>query len=159
MGVADEIQKLQSLRDSGALTEDEFSAAKARLLFGAQDDKPSAPGGSFTANDASVWAMYMHFSQLLGYVIPVVGFLTPIIIWQVKKHEFPQLDAHGKNVVNWLISMTIYAVGAGVMSVFLIGIPVLLALAVASIAFPIIAGIKANNGEVWRYPLALTLVR
>jgi uncharacterized Tic20 family protein len=43
--------------------------------------------------------------------------------------------------------------------VFLIGIPVLLALAVASIAFPIIAGIKANNGELWHYPLSLTFVR
>ena len=136
MGVADGIQKLQSLRVSGALTEDEFSATKARLLFAAQEGNSSKADGGFTANGASVWAMYLDFSQLLGYVMPVMGLLTPIINWQVNNL---QLDSHGTHVINWLILLAIYAIGAGATSVLLIGVPVLLVLDVAGIPFPIIA--------------------
>lgn len=40
-----------------------------------------------------------------------------------------------------------------------IGIFLMIALGLIGIAFPIIAGIKANNGEFWRYPLILRLVK
>jgi uncharacterized Tic20 family protein len=38
-----------------------------------------------------------------------------------------------------------------------IGFGLLMILGVLSIVFPVIAGIKANNGEVWRYPLSIRL--
>jgi len=39
--------------------------------------------------------------------------------------------------------------------VVLIGIPLLIALAILAIVFPIVAAIKANNGQVWKYPLSI----
>jgi uncharacterized Tic20 family protein len=71
----------------------------------------------------------------------------------------PGLDEHGKNAVNWLISAGIYAVVSVLMVLVIVGIPMLIALGIASIVFPIVAAIKANNGELWKYPLSITFLR
>ena len=71
----------------------------------------------------------------------------------------PALDAHGKMVVNWMISSTIYAVVSLVLCLVLVGFLMLIALAVVGILFPIIGGIKANNGELWQYPLAIRFLK
>lgn len=105
------------------------------------------------------WAMLLHLSVLLAGPVPVLGLVAPIIIWQIKKEEFPELDAHGKEVLNFIISMLIYSVIAGVLALAIIGFFLLFALAVIGIIFPIIGGIKANNGEFWHYPLILRLVK
>lgn len=105
------------------------------------------------------WAMFLHFSLLAGFVIPLAGLIAPIIIWQIKKTELPEIDAHGKVVVNWLISAFIYAVISIALSLILIGIPLMFVLCVLSIAFPIIGGIKANEGQLWKYPLTIEIVK
>jgi len=101
------------------------------------------------------WAMLLHFSLLAGFVVPVAGLVVPILIWQLKKTEFPELDAHGKIVVNWLISAVIYGVACFALYFIFIGKPLALVLAVLCVIFPIIGGIKANNGELWKYPLSI----
>jgi uncharacterized protein len=108
--------------------------------------------------NARQWAMFLHFSLLAG-IIPGLGHLVaivlPIIIWQVKKAEFPEIDAHGKVVVNWIISAIIYGIVCGLLFFVFIGLPLLIVLAALWIIFPIIGGIKANNGELWKYPLSI----
>lgn len=105
------------------------------------------------------WAMFLHLSQLLNCLLPIAGIIAPIVIWQIKKDELPGIDAHGKMVVNWMISAVIYSLIFFLLIVLLIGIPLLLALGIASVAFPIIGGIKANNGELWKYPLSLNFLK
>ena len=101
-------------------------------------------------------AMLLHLSQLLGHTaIPVLGWLVPILIWQFKKNEMPGIDAHGKSVANWMLTELIAGVIFGFLCFFLIGFPLLFALYILGIIFPIIGGIKANNGEVWDYPLTI----
>ena len=101
------------------------------------------------------WGMFLHMSLLLGFLIPVLGLVVPILIWQLKRDEFPGIDPHGKNVMNWIISFVIYGVGSAILCMVIIGIPMLMALGVCGIIFPIIGGIKANDSEVWEYPLAI----
>jgi uncharacterized Tic20 family protein len=62
-------------------------------------------------------------------------------------------------VVNWLISSLIYFVVSLVLTIVLIGILGLVALGIMSIVFPIIGGIKANNGELWEYPLTIKFLK
>lgn len=62
-------------------------------------------------------------------------------------------------VLNFLISMLIYGLVAFVLTFVLIGILVALGLLVMGVAYPIIGAIKANNGEFWKYPLILQLVK
>lgn len=105
------------------------------------------------------WAMFLHLSQLSSLLIPLAGLIAPIIIWQVKKTELPSIDEHGKIVANWIISAIIYGVVGFVLTFVLIGTLVLFALLVVTIVFPIIGGIKANNGEVWKYPLTIEFLK
>lgn len=103
--------------------------------------------------------MFLHLSQLLNMIIPLAGVVVPIVIWQMKKDETPALDAHGKMVVNWLISSLIYWVVSGVLAIVLIGFLGMLALVIMGIVFPIIGGVKANNGELWEYPLTIKFLK
>ena len=105
------------------------------------------------------WAMLLHFSLLAGFVVPFAGLIVPIIIWQLKKTEFPEIDAHGKVVVNWMISLIIYGAVCFLLSFILIGIPLLIVLGALAVIFPIIGGIKANNGELWKYPLSIPFLK
>ncbi|MHC5012512.1 MAG: DUF4870 domain-containing protein [Planctomycetota bacterium] len=115
------------------------------------------------------WAMWLHLSLLAGYVVPLAGLVAPIVIWQVKKTDLPGLDVHGKNAVNWLLSVLVYAVAIVAIALMaalvtdmpllgLAAIPLGIALGLCAVIFPIVAAIKASNGEVWRYPLAIAFV-
>lgn len=109
--------------------------------------------------DFRMWAMFLHLSVLLGMTaVPLLGLVVPIVIWQVKKDEFPELDVHGRNVANWLISALIYGAISFLLCLVFIGFPLLVALWLVSIIFPLIAGLKANNGIVWDYPLSFRFV-
>jgi uncharacterized protein len=105
------------------------------------------------------WALFLHLSQLAGYIIPMAGLIVPIVIWQVKKTEMPGLDAHGKVVTNWIISALIYAAVSIILMFVLIGVSLLIAVAILGVIFPIIGGIKASNGEVWPYPLTIKFLK
>lgn len=108
-----------------------------------------------TTREARQWAMFLHLSGLLGYVAPLLGFIAPFAIWQVKKDQLPWLDDHGKNAGNWILSSLLYLVICVPLCFVLVGVPLMFALAVLNVLFPVIAGIKATNGETWRYPLSI----
>jgi uncharacterized protein len=104
--------------------------------------------------------LFLHLSQLVNIVLPPAGLIAPIVIWQIQKDKMPALDAHGKMVTNWIISSLIYwVISCVLLVVFLIGLIPMIGLAIAGIAFPIIGGIKANNGELWEYPLTIKFLK
>ena len=156
MTIADELDRLQQLRDSGALTEVEFEEAKRKAL----GEQPVAAGrgtapvpGEVMGMDEKTYCTLMHLSQLL--VISGLGIIAPVVMWLIGKDESDLARRHGNRMMNWLISCLIYAVISGILCIFLIGIPLALALIVADFVFPIIAAIKCNQNELWSYPLAI----
>jgi hypothetical protein len=155
MSTAEELQKLQQLHESGALSDDEYAKAKAHQL----SSPPGGPAAPVVPVDVEQqtrqWAMFLHLSLLAAFLLPMAGLIVPIIIWQVKKTELPGIDVHGKIVANWIISALLYGLGCFLLLFVIVGIPLFMALAVMSIIFPIIGGIKANSGEVWKYPLSI----
>jgi uncharacterized Tic20 family protein len=166
MNITDGLAKLAQLHQAGAIDDDEFARAKARLL----DTPPEVPavtpaprtgadrGPAAREQETRQWALFLHLSQLAGFLVPLAGLVVPVVIWQLKKGDLPGLDAHGKNVVNWIISEIIYAVACVLLVFVLVGIPLLIALGVLGVVFPVVGGIKANNGEVWKYPLAISFL-
>jgi len=159
MALADELNKLQELHRTGALSDEEFARSKAALLAG-QALGAAAPID--VEQQTRQWAMFLHLSLLIG-LIPFAGWIAgpiaAIVIWQVKKAQLPGIDVHGKNVVNWIISFIIFLFAAVALCFVFIGFPLVVALAVCYVIFPIIGGVKANNGEVWQYPLAISFVK
>lgn len=156
MSLADEIEKLDKLKQSGSLSEEEYQKAKASVLRQSEPvgEKLNRAVNSFTTNE-NTWGMFIHLSQLLAYPLPVVGFVVPIVLWQLKKNDSPVIDRHGRIVTNWMISLLIYVVVSIILHLILIGWIFTAILAVLGIVFPIIGGIKAANGEIWEYPLSI----
>ena len=114
-----------------------------------------------------MWNMLCHLSALAGFIIPLFGnILGPLLIWQIKKNEFPSVDIHGKASLNFQITVSI-AVFVGWFGAFIlafVGIgfllfPLVFLIGLAGLVFAIIAGIKANNGEDYKYPWSLELVK
>ena len=110
--------------------------------------------------------MWCHMSALAGLVVPFGNLLGPLIIWQIKRNEFPSVDEHGKEAVNFQLSVFIYLlVGGGAafaLSFFCVGfllIPVLLVIGFGGLIFAVVAGVKANEGILYRYPFTLRLIK
>lgn len=117
------------------------------------------PNMSLQTPEQKQMGLIMHLSQLANLILFPVGIVVPIVIWQTQKEKTPALDAHGKMVTNFMISMTIYFIVSFILAFVLIGFLLLPIVAVIGIVFPIIGGIKANNGELWEYPLAIKFLR
>ncbi len=109
--------------------------------------------------DLPMFLTLMHLSLLTNYLAPGLGFILPIVMWATAKDRDPRIDAHGKVVLNWIISAAIYGVVFGILCIVLIGYPLLLVLAVANFAFSIIGAVKANAGKLWNYPGAIPFFR
>lgn len=105
--------------------------------------------------ELKLWSMLLHLSLLAGFIIPLGGLIVPIVIYILKKDELPGLEAHWNVVINWLISALIYSVVCFILIFVAIGIFLLFGLGLIAVIFPIIGAIKANDGEVWPYPLSI----
>ena len=105
------------------------------------------------------WSLICHLSALSGYVIPFGNLIVPIIIWSMKKEEMPMVDEHGKEVINFQISMTIWMIIAGVLIFVLIGIPLLIVLAILQVVFVIIGAVKADSGQLYKYPMTIQFIK
>jgi uncharacterized Tic20 family protein len=113
-----------------------------------------------------MWNMLCHLSALAGFVVPFGHILGPLLVWQIKKNEFPSVDVHGKASLNFQITVTIAifvgGFAAAILSFIGIGLllfPLVMLLGLAGLILAIIAGIKANNGEDYKYPYSLELVK
>jgi uncharacterized protein len=105
--------------------------------------------------ETNTWAMILHLSLLAGLIVPFAGLIAPIVIFFIKKDSLPGIVPHGYVVFNWMISAFIYAIVSAILVIVVVGFIGLLAVAILSIIFPIIGGIKASDGEVWPYPLSI----
>ena len=130
------------------------------------------------------WAAMAHLSAILlalltSWMAGVAGAVAALAVWLLKKDDSPFVAGHAREALNFNLSMFLYACGAGALAVALVGATVLtlgiglvltlpagilLALACAGIAVTwlvcsVIATIKAWNGETYRYPLTIRLVR
>ena len=102
--------------------------------------------------ETNQWAMFIHFSILAGWIVPIGGLIVPILLWQIKKDELPGIVPHAHIVLNWIVTSLVYAVICFILTFVLIGVLGFIALGIATIIFAIVGGIRANEGKVWEYP-------
>lgn len=143
----DELEKLNDLRQRGVISEEEFQQEKEKILN-------YNPAKILPSTDANQYSMFIHLSQFLG-IFTGIGIIVPVILWLIKKDESPVIDNNGKIVINWILSLLIYAACAGILCIIVIGIPLLIALAVCDFIFIILGSIKASSGVLWKYPLSI----
>jgi uncharacterized protein len=109
--------------------------------------------------DARTWGMLAHLSalvQLLG-IPSIVG---PLVVWLIKKNEFPFVDDQGKESLNFNLTVLLAAlVISPTICLAGLGIILLIALGVAALILAIIGAMKANEGVAYRYPWTLRLIK
>lgn len=109
--------------------------------------------------------------------VPLGNILVPLMIWLLKKNDLPLVDEQGKQSLNFQISFMLYAFITAIIylilalimvvnvngvapTFFILSIPLIIVLfLVTHLAFTIVASIKASNGEVYRYPLAINFFK
>lgn len=112
-------------------------------------DAPPSPKG----ND-KIWSMLSHLSAIFG-----VGILLPLVVYLAMRNESEYVAANAKEALNFHISVFIYALCCIPLVFVLIGIPLLVVIGITSLVLAILATIKASDGQCFRYPLTLRLVR
>ena len=140
-----------------------------------------------TSQNEKTTAALLHLSAFAKYLIPFAGIVAPLIIWQTKKHESDYIDATGKSVINFHLSILVYSfIIAVVIAVLFLGtiinyieleraggdiVPVnLITIGIVSLVFLgiwtlieliliILGSVKANEGIIYRYPLTITFIK
>ena len=139
-------------------------------------------------NNQNTNAFLIHISAFAGYLFPLGSIITPLILWQTLKERSPFLDEHGKEAVNFNISYSLYIfiLGLSFIPFFfgrifngfdgididfggyhghggLFGIfgfaSIVSIVALIKVALIIIAAMKANKGEMYKYPLTIKFIK
>lgn len=115
--------------------------------------------------DDRLWGMLCHLSALavlfngLTLVVPIFNILGPLVIWLLKKNDSPFIDEQGKRALNFQITVSIAWLICLPFVLLLVGVFFLYALCIADLVFVIIASIKVNQGESYKYPYSLNLIK
>jgi|SRR5688572_19530802 len=103
--------------------------------------------------DSKTMGMLAHLLSIF------TGFIGPLVIWLIKKDSSPFVDDQGKESLNFQLTILIGYIIGGATSCLFIGLLILPAVWVLALVFAIIATMKANNGEAYRYPFAIRLIK
>lgn len=117
------------------------------------DPNPIPPPPSANVNNDKSIAALVHASGIL------FGFIVPLVVWLVKKDESPYLGKQSAEALNFQITMLIGYCICMVLSVILIGALLLPLLWLFNLIMCILAAVKVNNGEDYKYPFALRLIK
>jgi uncharacterized Tic20 family protein len=128
------------------------------------ENQPSTPPLSpapvpLSESDARMWAMFTHLSALPGSFVLIGSIVLPLVIWQIQKEKSAFVDFHGKEAVNFNITIAIAVCLSFLLMLILIGVFLIWVVGVVWLVFTVIAAVKANNGEYYRYPLTIRFIK
>lgn len=103
-------------------------------------------------SDEKMWATLVHIGGIFSNIlVPLLGYL-------ILKDRGPFVRAHTAAALNFHLTMLLAAVAGMILTLVIVGIFILIAVAILAVVLPIIAAVKANNGEWYAYPLAIRFV-
>ncbi len=161
----DEDVEEAELDERVAADDDDYADVSRRI----RKNKKKRRGGAPT-KDEKMMAMFIYLSALLlGFFIGPLAFAGPLILWLVKRDESKFIDHHGKEMVNFMITMAIVSLCFSVVAVpvvfltfgigTLIMAPLLMAIGGYALVMEILGAVKANNGEYYEFPISIRLIK
>ncbi|MCW2641175.1 MAG: hypothetical protein JWP76_3481, partial [Dactylosporangium sp.] len=128
---------------------------------------PGLPPPGYASNDDKTWALVAHFGGALGaFVGSFLGFVAPLITLLAKGNQSPTIRAHAVAALNFQLLWSIIAVAGYILgtclAITVVGLAFYLAPLVAWLMgtiFGIIGGVKANEGQLYRYPMSLSIIK
>ncbi len=164
-GEADQLPEVENAEE--IVEGEEIEDAEIDEAAAADDDydrprrRPRRPGGVPPEDRQTAMLVY-----LLGIF---TGFIGPLILWMMKRDESKFVDHHGKEVINFCITLVIPLLAlfmVGCPLVFLtwglagfIVVPLFLAVNVYALVMLIVGAMKANEGRWWEFPISIRLIK
>ena len=106
------------------------------------------------------WGTLCHLSALLGFIgVPFGHVLGPLVVWLLKKDEYPFADDQGREALNFQLSVLVYTLASLLLVCLCVGIALLVFLQLFDLVMIVVAAVKASNGERFRYPLTLRFLK
>ncbi|WP_407344048.1 DUF4870 domain-containing protein [Pengzhenrongella phosphoraccumulans] len=111
-----------------------------------------AAGAPLSDSDQRLWAVLSHIGGVF------VSFLVPLVVWLVFKGRGAFVEDQSKEALNFQITLAIaYVVGA-ITAIFIVGVFILIAAAICSVVFAIIAAVQSSQGVLYRYPVCIRFI-
>src|SRR5215213_11525631 len=117
--------------------------------------RPAGP--PMSPDQERLWGMLAHLLSFVAAYL-ALGFVAPLLVLLVFGPRSAYVRAHAVESLNFNLTWLLYAIIGVVLAFLLIGIPILIALGIAYLVLVIIASVRANNGEFFRYPLTIRFV-
>lgn len=117
---------------------------------------PAAPYAApqpLSPSDERLWATLIHVGGIL------FGFLPALIGYLVLKDRGAFIREHTATALNFQLTALIASTVAAFLIFILIGLILLPVIGIAVVVLSIVAAVAANNGQPYKYPLAITFVR
>jgi uncharacterized Tic20 family protein len=112
-----------------------------------------------TDKNENMWAAVCHISTFAGFYFPFANIIAPLVIWLVKKDEYPLVRDQGREAINFQISITLYTIVCIPLIFVCIGILLIIAIGIFDFICTIIATINASDGVKYRYPLCIRFIQ
>ena len=120
---------------------------------------PPPPGQQpMPADQERLWAMLAHLLSFVAAYL-FLGFVAPLVVLLVFGPRSAYVRAHAVESLNFNLTWLLYGIVGVILAFLLIGIPILIALGIAYLILVVIASVRANNGEFFRYPLTIRFIR
>jgi uncharacterized protein len=123
-------------------------------------DVPPPPPG-YANNDEKTWALLAHFGGAAGMflIFGAGGWIMPLIAMVAKGNQSPTVRAHSIKALNFQITWSIVGVIGYATACIVIGFIIFPIAALLGIIFGIIAGVRANDGQLYEYPLSINMIK
>ena len=105
-----------------------------------------------------IWGFFSHFSAFAFFIFPFGHILGPVLVYILKKNDSPFIEDQAKESINFQITMSLYAVISGLLTIILIGFALLAVVFILDFVLVIIAALKANEGIIYRYPFTIRII-
>ena len=112
----------------------------------------------YASSDERTWSVAVHLSALSALFIPFGHLLGPLVVWLIKRGDMPMVDRHGKEALNFQITVTLASFLCGLLAFIGIGLVLLFVLLVADAVLVIMAAVKTSRGEAFSYPFIWRLI-
>jgi uncharacterized Tic20 family protein len=137
------------------------------------NEPPAPPAGRTVAPTAAAgapmdqqknWAIAAHLTTLSN-IVSIPGFIGPLIVWLVKKDEMPFAGAHGKEALNFQLTLWIVITVAWLIAVItcgagiIVSLPIHIAAVIYSTIMSIIATMRASEGQHYQYPATIRFIK
>jgi uncharacterized Tic20 family protein len=120
---------------------------------------PPPPGpGQLTPDQERLWGMLAHLLSFVAAYL-FLGFVAPLIVLLVFGQRSLFVRANAVESLNFNLTWLLYGIIGVILALLLIGIVILIVLGIAYLVLVIIASVRANNGEVYRYPATIRFIR